>query len=74
MIGIALNLHIILGSIDVLTLFILPDFPFGTVDKNPPADAGDRGLIPGPGRFHMPQSNQAGVPQLLSPCSRAHEP
>ena len=55
-------------------LFILPDFPFGTVDKNPPADAGDRGLIPGPGRFHMPQSNQAGVPQLLSPCSRAHEP
>ena len=31
------------------------DFPGGTVDKNLPANAGDTGLIPGPGRFHMPQ-------------------
>ena len=74
MIGIALNLHIIWGNIDVLTILILLDFPFGTMDKNPPAGAGDKGLIPGPGRFHMPQSNQAGVPQLLSPSSRAHKP
>ena len=29
------------------------DFPVGTEDKNPPANAGDTGLIPGPGRFHM---------------------
>ena len=29
----------------------------GTVDKNPPANAGDKGLIPGVGRFHVPQSN-----------------
>ena len=29
-------------------------FPGGTEDKNPPANAGDMGLIPGPGRFHMP--------------------
>ena len=29
------------------------DFPGGAVDKNPPADAGDMGLIPGPGRVHM---------------------
>ena len=29
----------------------------GTVDKNPPANAGDTGLIPGLGIFHMPRSN-----------------
>ena len=33
------------------------DFPGGTVNKNPPASAGDTGLIPGPGRFHVPWSN-----------------
>ena len=33
------------------------DFPGGTVDKNPPANAGDTGSSPGPGRFHMPRSN-----------------
>ena len=33
------------------------DFSSGTVDKNPPASAGDMGSIPDPGRFHMPQSN-----------------
>ena len=33
------------------------DFPGDIVDKNPPANAGDMGLIPGPGRFHMPQVN-----------------
>ena len=37
--------------------------------KNPPASAGDMGSIPGPGRCHMPQSNYASVPQLLT---RAH--
>ena len=36
---------------------LLPDFPSGTADKNPSADAGDTGLIPGPGRFHMLPSN-----------------
>ena len=44
------------------------------MDKNPPANAGDMHLIPGLGRFHMPRSNQAHVPQLLSPRSRAREP
>ena len=29
------------------------DFPGGAVVKNPPASAGDMGLIPGPGRSHM---------------------
>ena len=33
------------------------DFPGGAVVKNPPANAGDTGLIPGPGRSHMPRNN-----------------
>ena len=33
--------------------------------KNPPANAGDTGSIPGPGRSHMPRSNRAHAPQLL---------
>ena len=33
------------------------DFPGGTVVKNQPANAGDTGLSPGLGRFHMPRSN-----------------
>ena len=33
------------------------DFPGGPVVKNPPADAGDTGSVPGPGRSHMPLSN-----------------
>ena len=32
-------------------------FPGGSVVKNPPANAGDMGSIPGPGRSHMPSSN-----------------
>ena len=32
-------------------------FPGGTMVKNPPANAGDMGSIPGPGRSHMPWSN-----------------
>ena len=33
------------------------DFPHGPMVKNPSANAGDMGLIPGPGRSHMPRSN-----------------
>ena len=33
------------------------DIPGGTVDKNPPLNARDMGLTPGPGRFHMLRSN-----------------
>ena len=40
--------------------------PGVTVDKNLPANAGDTGLIPGPGRFHMPRSNWAHELQLLN--------
>ena len=40
------------------------NFPGGSVvkKKNQPANAGDMGSIPGPGRSHMPQSN-------WSPCT-----
>ena len=34
-----------------------PDFPGGAVVKNPPANAGDMGSSPGPGRSHMLWSN-----------------
>ena len=50
------------------------DFPGGAVVKNPPANAGDMGSIPGPGRSHMLRSNYAHAPQLLSLCSRARAP
>ena len=33
------------------------DFPGGAVVKNPPANAGDTGSSPSPGRSHMPHSN-----------------
>ena len=46
---------------DILTTTthkILPfrGFPGGAVVKNPLAEAGDMGSIPGPGRPHMPRS------------------
>ena len=36
---------------------ITRDFPGSPVVKNLPANAGDTGSIPGPGRFHMPWGN-----------------
>ena len=33
------------------------DFLGGAVVKNPPANAWDTGLSPGPGRSHIPRSN-----------------
>ena len=33
------------------------DFPGGLVVKDAPANAWDMGSIPGPGRFHLLQSN-----------------
>ena len=38
------------------TLTIGRDFPGGAVVRSPPANAGDTGLSPGPGRSHMPRS------------------
>ena len=48
--------------------------PGGTVVKNPPANAGDVGSSPGPGRSHMLRSNWARASQLLSLRSRACVP
>ena len=42
------------------------NFSGGTVDKNLSPNAGDMGSVPGLGRSHMPLSNLACVPQLLS--------
>ena len=33
------------------------DFPGGAVVKNPPANAGNMGSTPGPGRSHVLRSN-----------------
>ena len=35
----------------------MEDLPGGSAVKDPPANAGDKGSISGPGRSHMPQSN-----------------
>ena len=43
----------------------------GTMDENPPANAGDMGLIPGPGRSHLLHSNSDRVQQLLKPMHLA---
>ena len=40
-----------------LIKYIFRDFPGGAVVKNPPANAGDMGSIPGLGRSHMPWKN-----------------
>ena len=36
---------------------VSPFFPVSAVVKNPPANAGDMGSSPGPGRSHMPRSS-----------------
>ena len=41
------------------------------MDEGPPARTGDVGLIPGLESFHMPWSEEACAPQLLSIWSRA---
>ena len=45
--------------------------PWCSVVKKPPADAGDMGLMPDPGRSYMPWSHWDHVQQLLSLCSGA---
>ena len=43
--------------------------------ENPACKAGDTSLISGPGRFHMPRSNQAHMMQILKvACPRARAP
>ena len=43
------------------------DFSGDPAVKNLAYNAGDAGLIPGPGRSHMPQGKVAPVPHLESP-------
>ena len=45
----------------------LQDFAGGAVDKSLPANTGNPSVIPGPGRFHRPQSNEGSKLQLLEP-------
>ena len=45
------------------------NFPSGLVVKNPSANAGDMGSVPGPGRFHIPQSrNFCKASELVLMC------
>ena len=53
------HVHIVIFKMDN------QDFPGGPVVKNLPANAGDMGLIPGPGGYCMPQDNNAHELQLL---------
>ena len=62
-----------LGDCCSIIVVIFMDFPGGAVVKNPPANAENMGLIPGLGRSHMLQSNEARAPQLLSPCATTTE-
>ena len=45
------------SSWELSTNETMGDFPGGAVVKNPPANAGDTGSSPGPGRSRMPRSN-----------------
>ena len=64
------NYFILLFTIQTYLLVSLKTakggFPGGAVGENLPANAGDTGSSPGLGRSHMPRSNQAREPQLLS--------
>ena len=46
--------------------FLFQGFPGGAVVESLPANAGDTGSSPSLGRSHMPRSNWAREPQLLS--------
>ena len=50
-------LPVVLAKSQVSKACLRRDFPGGTVVGNPPANAGDTGLIPGLGRSHVPRSN-----------------
>ena len=49
------------------------DLSGDTVDRNLPANAGDTGSIPGPGRPHVPGDNSAPVLQKLSQPTKTIE-
>ena len=47
----------IMGTFQLKIRKVSWDFPGGAVVKKPPANAGDTGSSPGPGRSHMLWSN-----------------
>ena len=49
------------------------EIPWYPVVKNPPANAGDVGTIPGKGRCHMSRDTWFHSPQLLSPWATTTE-
>ena len=49
--------HLIYYTYRSIRNMLLQDFPGDPVVKKPPADAAERGSIPGQGRLHMPWSN-----------------
>ena len=48
---------IISTDAETVSIKCIRDFPGGAVVGNPPDNAGDMGLSPGPGRSHMLRSN-----------------
>ena len=60
--------HLTPVRMDIIKKSTNRGFPGGAVSENLPANAGDTGSSPGLGRSHMPQSNWAREPQLLSLC------
>ena len=56
----------ITAKIILLLITLKGGFPGGAVVENLPASAGDAGSSPGLGGSHMPRSNWAREPQLLS--------
>ena len=56
------------------------DFPGSLVVKNPPANAGDAGSIPGPGRLHISceatklwaTTTEPACPRACTPQKRSH--
>ena len=57
----------------VSVLIMGRDFPGGTVVKNLPANAGNMGSSPGPGRSHVPRRTPRAAEQL-SQCATTTEP
>ena len=47
--------------------------PWWYSDKNQPSDAGDMGLIPGPGRLHMSQGNSPSL-EPEKDCTQQQRP
>ena len=53
-------------SLTLINKILIQGFPGGAVVENLPVNAGDTGSSPGLGRCHMPRSNWAREPQVLS--------